>query len=480
MDYSGIYHDPATDYFFEHIECMGKAMGPVRALGVRLDAAAVRSGTDRADSQGLCGSESSPVMNNEQFNLDEYMREQLHNRGERAQAAKRNEESVAHKDRLRQPAALFLGAIPPATEDQLDVALRSKERRAAIAKHFVEFTKAVDREGFAEWLLDHWQYEKACRVALALYRLARDGNEEGLARKLYELANVTNRTSVWQNVREVPGEILLGEVPTVYSLASLPSSLIEDFRTFSNKWPNLRLAIQLPADTADDTAVSEMIGIDQRPLARQLLTVGRQEGNVYLFDPGTPPEAKAQFVALAKKAGASICSEPDAFSLWINALLRKAPQFVEQTPYWKWFTVDPAYVSMIAAERFAPEMRMGSQASGSLGPTPTGSEPAFSHSEDFTSSVWGTARYTFTKGQQAESVRVLWEAWEKGGHSLSQETIAAKIGSDAKRSFVLSKVFRKKKPGGGYEKHPAWGTMIQQDGKGSYRLVPPESSPIPK
>ena len=99
--------------------------------------------------------------------------------------------------------------------------------------------------------------------------------------------------------------------------------------------------------------------------------------------------------------------------------------------------------------------------------------PRPTHSPDFTSVDWFGTRYTFAKGNQAESVRVLWEAWASGGHSLSQETIGDRIGSTAAR-FELSKVFRRKTTDGGYEPHPAWGTMIQQDSKGSYRLAPPE------
>jgi len=101
--------------------------------------------------------------------------------------------------------------------------------------------------------------------------------------------------------------------------------------------------------------------------------------------------------------------------------------------------------------------------------------PRPTHSPDFTSVDWFGTRYTFAKGNQAESVRVLWEAWASGGHSLSQETIGDRIGSTAAR-FELSKVFRRKTADGGYEPHPAWGTMIQQDSKGSYRLVPPKSA----
>lgn len=97
------------------------------------------------------------------------------------------------------------------------------------------------------------------------------------------------------------------------------------------------------------------------------------------------------------------------------------------------------------------------------------------HSPDFTSVSWFGTRYSFTKGNQSQLVRVLWEAWENGGHSLSQETIGEKIGFNGSR-FELSKTFRKRKKDDGYERHPAWGTMIQPDSKGSYRLVPPKST----
>lgn len=102
-----------------------------------------------------------------------------------------------------------------------------------------------------------------------------------------------------------------------------------------------------------------------------------------------------------------------------------------------------------------------------------------SHSPDFTSVDWFGQRYTFAKGNQAQAVRVLWEVWESGGHSVTHETIGARIDSRASR-FELAKVFRRKAVGGGYEPHPAWRTMIQPDSKGSYRLTPPESARIRK
>lgn len=99
----------------------------------------------------------------------------------------------------------------------------------------------------------------------------------------------------------------------------------------------------------------------------------------------------------------------------------------------------------------------------------TGAGP--SHSLDFTSVSWFGTAYTFNKGQQSQAVRMLWEAWERG-HTLAQATIAEAVESNDDH-FQLSKVFRTAKPGGGYQPHPAWGTMIQSVGKGIFGLVPP-------
>ncbi len=100
-----------------------------------------------------------------------------------------------------------------------------------------------------------------------------------------------------------------------------------------------------------------------------------------------------------------------------------------------------------------------------------------SHSSDFTSVDWFGTQYTFSKGNQAQSVKVLWEAWERGNHSLSQETIGELMGSSSER-FELRTTFRRRRKGGGYVMHAAWGTMIQRAEKGCYRLVPPESARI--
>ena len=99
-----------------------------------------------------------------------------------------------------------------------------------------------------------------------------------------------------------------------------------------------------------------------------------------------------------------------------------------------------------------------------------GSEPT--HSADFTSVNWYGTRYRFSKGNQAETIRVLWAEWERGGHGLGQETVGDKIESQADY-FRLAHVFRDRKRGG---MHPAWKTMIHDDGKGVFRLVVPKDT----
>jgi hypothetical protein len=94
-----------------------------------------------------------------------------------------------------------------------------------------------------------------------------------------------------------------------------------------------------------------------------------------------------------------------------------------------------------------------------------------SHSPDFTSVNWCGLRFEFAKGHQALAIGALWQAWESGEHSLTVETIAEKCGTSSNR-FQLGKVFRSKKQDGGYEPHPAWGTLIIEAGKGCYRLNP--------
>jgi len=85
-----------------------------------------------------------------------------------------------------------------------------------------------------------------------------------------------------------------------------------------------------------------------------------------------------------------------------------------------------------------------------------------SHSDGFTSCVWYGRQFQFSK-RQAECISMLWKAWEAGTPTLSQMTIGDRVGSAAV-NFRLDKTFRN---------HPAWGVMIQQAGRGIYKLAKP-------
>ncbi len=102
--------------------------------------------------------------------------------------------------------------------------------------------------------------------------------------------------------------------------------------------------------------------------------------------------------------------------------------------------------------------------------------PETSHSTDFTFVKWFGTHYNFGKGLQAECVRVLWEAWEKDDHSLSEKTIGEKAGSGSDR-FRLYHVFCPKHPTTGKRTvHPAWKTMIRAAGRGQYCLAAPQTT----
>jgi hypothetical protein len=100
-------------------------------------------------------------------------------------------------------------------------------------------------------------------------------------------------------------------------------------------------------------------------------------------------------------------------------------------------------------------------------------DAAPTHSADFTSVNWFGTKYQFVRGQQAESVRVLWNAWENKTPSLSEKTIGEEICSVNDR-FRLEHVFNPtKKKTSKRQPHPAWGKMIIRVGQGVYALSPP-------
>ena len=117
----------------------------------------------------------------------------------------------------------------------------------------------------------------------------------------------------------------------------------------------------------------------------------------------------------------------------------------------------------------------GLQAGGSEAPADPSEDRKCEASADFASAIWRGVKYEFAKGLQAEAIKVLWVEWEKGGLSLSEQTIGDKIGSDADK-FRLDHVFRSRKPNGqGWCTHKAWGTMIVPAGKGKYKLNGPST-----
>jgi hypothetical protein len=97
------------------------------------------------------------------------------------------------------------------------------------------------------------------------------------------------------------------------------------------------------------------------------------------------------------------------------------------------------------------------------------SEDKLNHSPGFTSVNTGGKTYTFNSGHQAESIRVLFDAWKQGTPTMTEKQIGESFGSKADH-FQLSKVFRTKKANGGYDAHPAWGTLIKRVAKGTYQL----------
>jgi hypothetical protein len=91
------------------------------------------------------------------------------------------------------------------------------------------------------------------------------------------------------------------------------------------------------------------------------------------------------------------------------------------------------------------------------------------HSPDYTSVNVAGVHYCFTSRQQAETIRALHSAWRQNTPEMTEKEIGRVIGSDAD-NFQLSKVFRVKKRGG-YQMHPAWGTLVRRVARGVFRLA---------
>ena len=152
----------------------------------------------------------------------------------------------------------------------------------------------------------------------------------------------------------------------------------------------------------------------------------------------------------------SVRSKLEALGTWLHGLEDNHPNFADYPPEYP-----------LTPFRLAPPVEFPINKS----------QAQVSHSADFTSFNWFGKEYRFARGNQAAAIRVLYEAYEAGEHSVHQETIREEIESAAESKFELRTVFRKRKSGGnGYDKHEAWGTLIQPgDRKGTFRLMPPEN-----
>lgn len=97
--------------------------------------------------------------------------------------------------------------------------------------------------------------------------------------------------------------------------------------------------------------------------------------------------------------------------------------------------------------------------------------PICKHDPDFTWVIWYGKKFTFSPGNQAETVRHLWESWKRSGRQdgcgLSQEALRSRVHEEgARQQFRVDHLFRD---------HPALGTMIRKVGKGVWALYAPPS-----
>lgn len=90
------------------------------------------------------------------------------------------------------------------------------------------------------------------------------------------------------------------------------------------------------------------------------------------------------------------------------------------------------------------------------------------HNKDFTMVKWYGVEYSFALGVQSSVVKALWEEWEKTGLGLSQQTIRNMIDTE-RDNFRMANAFRNS---------PAMGTIIQSDGRGTYRLAEPKPAKV--
>ncbi len=98
--------------------------------------------------------------------------------------------------------------------------------------------------------------------------------------------------------------------------------------------------------------------------------------------------------------------------------------------------------------------------------TSSGHEVKFEHADDFTWIIWCGRYFPLAQGLQADTVRHLWAAWEKGGRKdgcgLSEASICNLIDPNREGGLRLSMVFR--------SREDIWGKVIRPVNRGVFAL----------
>jgi hypothetical protein len=136
-----------------------------------------------------------------------------------------------------------------------------------------------------------------------------------------------------------------------------------------------------------------------------------------------------------------------------------------------------AIISLLQSSQSAPQRPEAAPLQRQTPAAPQVASPAprhrYEHADDYSWIVWDDVKYDLAKGNQAESIRALWESWERSGKrngaGLSEKTIGEKCGSSA-NDFRLAHAFRD---------HPVFGTVIRSVSKGTFALFAAESPENP-
>lgn len=163
------------------------------------------------------------------FDLDQYQQNQETDYRRRHDAESLRHANLARKERVWIARIPFLKALDHGNS-KLTAFLQDATKVQAAARAILMFTDTLVKEGFANWLEDNRSLEDPRRVALALYRLARDGKEEELQSRLNALAPNKDKGVILMYVRELPGEIYTGIDPQKEPQLVLPPDTCKSLR----------------------------------------------------------------------------------------------------------------------------------------------------------------------------------------------------------------------------------------------------------